>query len=144
LRWTGIRLHVEAKLHRIAFQRLWSMVALLGQKVFVSVLPDSGTEGVGKVDAAIRANKIASKRVVFVGSVLEQKHSDIEDLFTIGDYLGLYNEAFGTSRKASDLPKHPGRLIVRLEALDGKFDHWRPAEILLRSPAKVEELSSPR
>jgi predicted ATP-dependent endonuclease of OLD family len=118
-----------------------AFVSLLGQKVSVTVLLDSGTEGGGKVEAAIKANKIAGKRVVFVGSVLEQKHSDIEDLFTVGDYLGLYNEAFGTSHKVGDLPKHPDRLILRLEALDGKFDHWRPAEILLRSPAKVEKLS---
>ncbi len=118
-----------------------AFVALLGQKVSVTVLLDSGTEGGGKVEAAMKANKIASKRVVFVGSVLEQKHSDIEDLFTIGDYLGLYNEAFGTSHKVGDLPKHPDRLILRLEALDGKFDHWRPAEILLRNPAKVGKLS---
>lgn len=62
-------------------------------------------------------------------------------IFTIGDYLGLYNEAFGTSRKASEPPKHPDRLIIRLEAFDGKFDHWRSAEILLCSPAKVEKLS---
>lgn len=118
-----------------------AFVSLLGQKVSVTVLLDSGTEGGGKVEAAIKANKIAGKRVVFVGSVLEQKHSDIEDLFAAGDYLELYNEAFGTSYKVGDLPKHPDRLILRLEALDGKFDHWRPAEILLRSPAKVEKLS---
>lgn len=118
-----------------------AFVSLLGQKVSVTVLLDSGTEGGGKVEAAIKANKIAGKRVVFVGSVLEQKHSDIEDLFTAGDYLDLYNEAFGTSHKVGDLPKHPDRLILRLEALDGKFDHWRPAEILLRNPAKVEKLS---
>lgn len=118
-----------------------AFVSLLGQKVSVTVLLDSGTEGGGKVEAAIKANKIAGKRVVFVGSVLEQKHSDIEDLFTAGDYLELYNEAFGTSHKVGGLPKHPDRLILRLEALDGKFDHWRPAEILLRNPAKVEKLS---
>jgi predicted ATP-dependent endonuclease of OLD family len=118
-----------------------AFVSLLGQKVSVTVLLDSGTEGGGKVEAAIKANKIAGKRVVFVGSVLEQKHSDVEDLFIAGDYLELYNEAFGTSHKVGDLPKHPDRLILRLEALDGKFDHWRPAEILLRSPAKVEKLS---
>lgn len=28
-----------------------------------------------------------------------------------------------------------------LEALDGKFDHWRPAEALLRDQSKVEGLS---
>ncbi|MFG1648126.1 ATP-dependent endonuclease [Amycolatopsis sp. NPDC049252] len=118
-----------------------TFVALLGRKISVTVLLDSGTEGGGKVEAAIKANKIASKRVVFVGSVLTQKHSDIEDLFTAGDYLGLYNDAFGASHKVGDLPKHPDRLILRLEALDGKFDHWRPAEVLLRNPAKVAKLS---
>lgn len=115
--------------------------SLLGQKVSVTVLLDSGTEGGGKVEAAIRANKIAGKRVVFVGSVLEQKHSDIEDLFTFGDYLGLYNEAFGKKHKVGDLPNHPGRILLRLEALDGKFDHWRPAAVLLRNPGKIEKLS---
>lgn len=118
-----------------------AFVSLLGQKVSVTVLLDSGTEGGGKVEAAIRANKIAGKRVVFVGSVLEQKHSDIEDLFTVGDYLALYNEAFGKKHKVGDLPDHPDRLLLRLEALDGKFDHWRPAEVLLRNPGKIEKLS---
>ncbi|MWV30872.1 ATP-dependent nuclease [Rathayibacter iranicus] len=118
-----------------------AFVSLLGQKVSVTVLLDSGTEGGGKVEAAIKANKIVGKRVVFVGSVLEQKHSDIEDLFKAGDYLGLYNEAFGKKHKVGDLPDHPDRLLLRLEALDGRFDHWRPAEILLRDPSRVEKLS---
>ncbi|QDQ99501.1 AAA family ATPase (plasmid) [Tomitella fengzijianii] len=118
-----------------------AFVALLGQKVSVTVLLDSGTEGTGKVEAAMKANKIAAKRVVFVGSVFEQKHSDIEDLFTVGDYLVLYNEAFGKKHKVGDLPDHPDRVILRLEALDGKVDHWRPAEVLLRDPSRLEKLS---
>ncbi|WP_017623715.1 AAA family ATPase [Nocardiopsis chromatogenes] len=118
-----------------------TFVSLLGRKLSVTVLLDSGTEGGGKVEAALKANKIAHKRVVLVGSVLEQKHSDIEDLFTVGDYLGLYNEAFNKKHKAGELPKHPKRLVLRLEKLDGKFDHWRPAEVLLRNPSKVEKLS---
>lgn len=118
-----------------------AFVSLLGRKVSVTVLLDSGTEGVGKVEAAIEANKIASNRVVFVGSVLGRKHSDIEDLFAVEDYLELYNEAFKKQHKIDDLPSHPDRIILRLEKLDGKFDHWRPAEILLRNPSKVEKLS---
>ena len=118
-----------------------AFVSLLGKKVSVTVLLDSGTEGVGRVEAAIKANKIASDRVVFVGSVLEQKHSDIEDLFAVKDYLELYNEAFKKQYKIDNLPSHPDRIILRLEKLDGKFDHWRPAEILLRDPSKVEKLS---
>ena len=119
-----------------------AFVSLLGKKVSVTVLLDSGTEGAGKVEAAMKANKIPSGRVVFVGSVLAQKHSDIEDLFTVEDYLDLYNEAFAKSHKLDDLAAHPDRVILRLEALDGgKFDHWGPAEVLLRNPAKVETLS---
>ncbi|PUB32472.1 putative ATP-dependent endonuclease of OLD family [Promicromonospora sp. AC04] len=118
-----------------------AFVSLLGRKVSVTVLLDSGTEGGGKVEAAIKANKIDGGRVIFVGAVLDQKHSDIEDLFTAGDYLVLYNAAFNKKHKVSDLPDHPDRLLLRLEALDGKFDHWRPAEVLLRDPTKVEKLS---
>lgn len=84
-----------------------AFVSLLGRKVSVTVLLDSGTEGVGRVEAAIKANKIASDRVVFVGSVLEQKHSDIEDLFAVEDYLELYNEAFKKRHKVDDLRSHP-------------------------------------
>ncbi|GAA3689973.1 putative AbiEii toxin of type IV toxin-antitoxin system [Yimella lutea] len=118
-----------------------AFVSLLGQKVSVTVLLDSGTEGSGKVEAAIKANKIAGKRIVFVGSVLKQKHSDIEDLFGVSDYLMLYNEAFGRKHKVGDLPVHPDRLVLRLAELDGKFDHWGPAEILLRDPSRIEKLS---
>ncbi len=119
-----------------------AFVTLLGRKIAVTVLLDSGTEGSGRVEAAIRANRIEGKRVVFVGEVLQQQHSDIEDLFTPGDYLVLYNAAFGKRHKVRELPDHPDRIIKRLESLDGKFDHWRPAEALLRDPAAVGRLSA--
>ncbi|MBX3310438.1 MAG: AAA family ATPase [Cryobacterium sp.] len=119
-----------------------AFVTLLGRKIAVTVLLDSGTEGSGRVEAAIRANRIDGKRVVFVGEVLQQQHSDIEDLFTPGDYLWLYNAAFGKRHKVGNLPNHADRIIKRLESLDGKFDHWRPAEALLRDPAAVGRLSA--
>lgn len=119
-----------------------AFVTLLGKKVTVTALLDSGTEGSGRVEAAIKANRIDGNRVVFVGEVLDQQHSDIEDLFTPGDYLTLYNAAFGKHHKVRDLPDHPDRIIKRLGSLDGKFDHWRPAEALLRDPAAVRRLSA--
>jgi predicted ATP-dependent endonuclease of OLD family len=120
-----------------------TFVSLLGRKVGVTVLLDSGTEGFGKVEAAISANKIDAGRVVLVSSALNQKHADIEDLFTLDDYIALYNAAFGKSIKPSDLPNHHERVLKRLEDLgEPKFDHWRPAEVLLRDPSLVEKLSS--
>lgn len=119
-----------------------AFVSLLGRKVSVTVLLDSGTEGGGKVEAAMKANKIDGGRVVLVTSVLEQRHGDIEDLFSVEDYVELYNAAFGKSIKAEDLPNHPDRILKRLEVHgEPKFDHWRPAEVLLREPSMVEKLS---
>lgn len=119
-----------------------AFVSLLGKKVSVTVLLDSGTEGAGRVEAAIKANRIDGKRVVFVSEVLSQQHSDIEDLFSIGDYLALYNSAFSQHHIVRNLPSHPDRIVKRLESLDGKFDHWRPAEVLLRDPKRVDTLSA--
>lgn len=120
-----------------------AFVSLLGRKVSVTVLLDSGTEGGGKVEAAMNANKIDGGRVVLVSAVLEQKHADIEDLFSAEDYVELYNAAFGKSVRAEDLPNHHERILKRLEGLgEPKFDHWRPAEVLLRDPSRVKRLSA--
>lgn len=112
-----------------------AFVSLLGRKVSVTVLLDSGTEGGGKVEAAMNANKIDSERIVLVSSVLEQKHADIEDLFSVDDYIALYNAAFGKKLKAKDLSNHHERILKRLEnSGEPRFDHWRPAKVLLRDP----------
>lgn len=119
-----------------------AFVSLLGRKVSVTVLLDSGTEGRGRVDAAINANKIDGGRVVLVSAVLDQRHADIEDLFAAEDYVELYNAAFGKSVRAEDLPNHHERILKRLDGLgEPEFDHWRPAEVLLRDPTRVERLS---
>lgn len=119
-----------------------AFVSLLGRKVSVTVLLDSGTEGGGKVEAAMNANKIDSERIVLVSSILEQKHADIEDLFSVDDYIALYNAAFDKKLKAKDLSNHHERILKRLEnSGEPKFDHWRPAEVLLRDPTRVEMLS---
>ena len=120
-----------------------TFVSLLGRKVSVTVLLDSGVEGAGKVEAAMNANKIDSDRVILVSSVLQQNHADIEDLFSVEDYLALYNEALGRSVTAESLSEHHDRILKRLESAgEPKFDHWRPAEMLLRDPARVDALSA--
>lgn len=76
-------------------------------------------------------------------SVLQQNHADIEDLFAVEDYLALYNEALGRSVTAESLSEHHDRILKRLESAgEPKFDHWRPAELLLRYPARVDSLSA--
>lgn len=118
-----------------------AFVSLPGRKVSVTVLLDSGTEGGGKVEAAIKANQIDGGWVVLVGAVLEQRHADIEDLFAPEDHLALYNDTLGKFVRAEDPPSHHERILKRLENLgEPKFDHWRPAEVLLIDPSRVELL----
>ena len=76
-----------------------------------------------------------------MGEVIGAKHADIEDIFTIDDYLSLYNKAFGKRVKAASLG-NGDRIIHRLEQLHGKFDHYKPAEALLRNPAILDGLSA--
>lgn len=117
-----------------------AFVALLGSRVEVTVIMDSGTEGAGKVQAALDAGRISSDRLIRVGDVLNRAHADIEDLFTVADYLTIFNAAFATAYTEADLG--PGdRIIKRLEKPHGKFDHYTPADVLLRTPSLVDDLS---
>jgi hypothetical protein len=59
---------------------------------------------------------------------------DIEDVFTVEDYLLIYNKTFGKNldpdkRKGSDPIVNQ---IARYEGIE-KFDHGQPADTLLRS-----------
>lgn len=118
-----------------------AFVALIGRALEVTVLIDSGTEGAGKLDAALEAGRVSKSRLIRVGEVIGAKHADIEDLFTIDDYLSLYNKALGKRVKATSLG-NGDRIIHRLEQLHGKFDHYKPAEALLRNPTLLDGLSA--
>ena len=117
-----------------------AFVALIGRELEVTVLVDSGTEGAGRLDAAMEAGRLSQDRLIRVGDIISAKHADIEDLFTVADYLALYNKAFSRRVKEDDLP--PGdRIVHRLQQLHDKFDHYKPAEVLLRDPKKIDGLS---
>lgn len=116
-----------------------AFVALIGRALEVTVLVDSGTEGAGRLDSAMQAGRLSKDRLIRIGDITGAKHADIEDLFSISDYLPLYNKAFGKRVKESALP--PGdRIVHRLQQLHDKFDHYKPAEVLLRDPKLVDHL----
>jgi predicted ATPase len=108
-----------------------AFVTLLGRDLNVSVLVDSGTEGVGRLQNAMNAGRLKADRLISVGEIAGTTHADIEDLFTEADYLTLYNRAFGTKLKPSQLGQGD-RILHRIAQVNGKFDHYKPAEILLR------------
>lgn len=112
-----------------------AFVALIGRALNVTVLVDAGTQGMQRLSNLTTQGLLHSKRLLTVADVLTGvSRADIEDLFSEGDYLTLYNGAFGSKLKVADL--QPGdRVVDRISrtTASGFTDHGRPADHLLRS-----------
>jgi len=115
-----------------------TFVALLGNHLTVTVLVDSRKEGHQKLERMAKDGYLDKQRIILVGEVLGRKTGDIEDLFEEDEYLGLYNKAFGKTIKAKDL-KGNDSIVARIARLEGveRFDHGRPADVLLRERETV-------
>jgi hypothetical protein len=121
-----------------------TFVALLGIHLDVTVLVDARKEGHQRLATLAQNGFLSATRIVTVGELLNRKAADIEDLFTVPDYLLLYNAAFSKSIAEGDLKGTDPlvRKIVRLEEVD-RFDHNRPADRFLRDKATfLPQLSS--
>lgn len=105
----------------------------LGYYLDVTILVDSRKEGHQKLSRLANEGYLAHKRIIAVGTVIQRPVADIEDLFTVDDYLKLYNRAFGKSVQAADLQGNDPlvKQLARLEGIES-FDHGRPADVLLR------------
>lgn len=112
-----------------------TFVSLIGPSLDVTVLADSDTRGFQRVTNMVTRKLLDGRRLILCNQVLATPHADIEDFFTEGDYLKLYNKTFGFSCKVADLP--PGdRITKRLQERAGAdFDHGQVAETLLRHHA---------
>lgn len=117
-----------------------AFVALMGQALDVTVLIDSGTEGAARLEKAVDAARVQRDRIVQVNEITGRKHSDIEDLFEVDEYLVLFNRAFGTTITADQLG-HGDRIVKRLTDVHGTYDHYKPADAMLRDPALRDGLS---
>ncbi|MDD9869860.1 MAG: AAA family ATPase [Gammaproteobacteria bacterium] len=116
-----------------------TFVALLGRKnLNFSVFVDSRKEGHQKLQSLADQKFLAETRIITVGQILERQSGDIEDLFSPEDYLKMYNAAFNKSYQASDLTGNDPfvKRIARKENI-GRFDHGRPAEILMRKRDEI-------
>ncbi|WP_406464747.1 AAA family ATPase [Streptomyces sp. NBC_01622] len=111
-----------------------AFVALIGTNLQATVLIDSTPAGVAKLKNLTSKGLLSPKRLLLTDTFSDGvKDSDIEDLFSLGDYLKLYNAAFGTKLKVSDL-NGADRVIARIGRATGApfNEHGRPADALLR------------
>ncbi|WP_454259689.1 ATP-dependent nuclease [Pseudoxanthomonas mexicana] len=115
-----------------------SFVALIGANMEVSVVIDAGTEGSQRLQRAIDAGRLDARRLIEISEITGSNNSDIEDVFMPDDYLLLYNAAFRRRSTASSIA--PGdRIVKRIseKLTDKRYDHYRPAETLLRDQAEL-------
>ena len=77
---------------------------------------------------------IADKKILYYHSITGQTFADIEDLFSKEEYITLYNGAFGTSVKISDLDANKP-IMPQLKQLNGNksFNHYSPANYMVKN-----------
>ena len=115
-----------------------SFVALLGNHLEVTVLVDSRKEGHQRLQQLTQLGILRDTRLVTIGQILGTRTGDIEDLFATGEYLELFNKAFGKAFVVSDL-KGTDPIVKQCARLLGvdRFDHGKPATILLRDYTNI-------
>lgn len=111
-----------------------TFVALIGPQLEITVVADSDTKGIQRVNNMIEKKLLSQNRLIMANVATAGTSADVEDLFSEGDYLKLYNKTYGTSVKVADLPQGD-RVVKRLEALKGGYVHGEVAEALLRNRA---------
>jgi hypothetical protein len=130
---------------RTALDQRWSLVpvggadmvptfvALLGLHLDVTVLVDARKSGHQRLSALAQQGYLADKRIITVGEILGRPAADIEDLFKTEDYLSIYNAAFNKAHAPVNLPGSDPIVsrIARAEGIE-RFDHGKPAEVLMR------------
>lgn len=109
-----------------------TFVALLGLHLDVTVLVDSSPGPNDRISQLADRGILERTRILSISQSLGKPNVDIEDLFTPGEYLKLYNAAFGTSVRVSDLTGTDG-IVRRVSRYSGSdFNHAEPAMAMLQ------------
>lgn len=97
----------------------------------IDTFTDQGAEA--HLKRMVEQKIIADKKILYYHSVLGQSFADIEDLFTKEEYIELYNGAFHTSVKITDLDKSKP-IMSQLKRINGRsFNHYSPANYMAKN-----------
>jgi predicted ATPase len=115
-----------------------TFVALLGNHLKITVLVDSRKGGHQRLERMAKDGYLEQQRIILVGDVLGRKAGDIEDFFEEQEYLDLYRLAFGKTLMPKDI-SGTDPIVARIARHEGvdRFDHGRPADVLLRERENI-------
>ena len=118
-----------------------TFVSLLrGNELDMVCLLDTFTDQSAKqrLENLIAQNLIKDKKVVFYHNILGNNHADIEDLFSLADYLLIYNAALGKSYNNTDFDAaKPILPQLKKKNSNKDFNHYLPANYLAKNIALV-------
>lgn len=133
--------------------KIQSFVSLFkGANLHLAVMSDRAQGDKRKLEQLKAAGAIPESRIMNYPDVLGIAEGDVEDIFEPETYVGIVNGAFELKgRSALTLAKldkdapGPGRLVKRMEtvfrilpASTPEFDHFSPADWLIRNPSFLD------
>lgn len=91
-----------------------------------------------RLNNLVAQNIIKDKKIVFYHDILGKKFADVEDMFTVEDYLTIYNGAFGKNIAITDINTN-APILQQLKKLNGgkDFNHYSPANYLAKNISSV-------
>lgn len=115
-----------------------AFVSLLGgSDLSIAVLMDVAVGGNQRIAQLAARGLLDSGRLVYLTEITGTTEADIEDLFDAGWYLELL-AASKVGRFTKSQLNGGGRIVKQVEALHGgRFDHYQPANHLMRSPGTL-------
>lgn len=127
---------------------------MTGQKLRVTILPDSDQEGIRVRDDIVKSKLVADtdKHVVFVDEAFDsRREAELEDLFPEDYYMKFVNDAYSNElagKKVSLPSSGPRRVIPRIEQEFANrgltFHKTRPARLIMKELSKVEPNDLPK
>lgn len=121
--------------------KIATFVSLLrGNELSMVCLLDTFTDksAQARLNNLAAQNIIKDKKIVFYHDILNRKFADVEDMFSVDDYLNLYNGAFGKNICRADIDdKMP--ILTQLKKLNGgkDFNHYTPANYLAKNVSSI-------
>jgi len=124
--------------------KLSTFVALLGaNRLHVAVVIDSSTKDTGAIRRLRENGQLAANGLIEISEFTGTKDADIEDIFDRDFYLKLVSLAYASELPApltaADINSADPRVVRAVEEhfrqnniAGGRFDHYRPAAVLLR------------
>lgn len=118
-----------------------------GNKLNMVAVVDSfnNQQGKQKLDDMIRKKIIKESKIRFFDEFVEEKEkADIEDLFTVGEYLKFFKAAYPQQNiKVSDIANKKERILPQINAnIDkNRFNHYLPSKEALKMNLSAKSFS---